>query len=93
MMIKMIKAAQAQHPMILQLMKTPPKNSSVVSKKNEVVAYLARNIKMLKRSQYPTTDLKPGDLCPTLCGGKLYSLKPSAILKIDGARRAFDSSK
>ena len=28
-------------------------NSSVVSK-NAVVAYLARNIKMLKRSQYPT---------------------------------------
>jgi transposase len=45
-----------------------------------------KNVKEIAISH---TDLKPGDLCPTLCGGKLYRLKPSAILKIDGASFAY----
>ena len=59
-------------------------NSSVVSKKRSgrIPRSEYKNVKEIAISH---TDLKPGDLCPTLCGGKLYSLKPSAILKIDGA--------
>ena len=53
---KMMKVALAQHLMILQLMKTPPKTVRWFQK-NEVVAYLCRNIKMLKKLQYPTRTL------------------------------------
>ena len=59
-------------------------NSAVISKKRSgrIPRSKYKNIKEISISH---RDLKPGDLCPTLCGGKLYRLKPSAIFKIDGA--------
>ena len=30
-------------------------------------------------------EFKAGDLCPAACGGKLYALKPSAVIKIEGS--------
>lgn len=30
-------------------------------------------------------ELNAGDLCPTGCGGKIYLLQPSAVIKIDGS--------
>lgn len=31
-----------------------------------------------------TCNLKPGDLCPTQCGGKLYSVEPGIIVRVKG---------
>lgn len=59
-------------------------NSAIIPKKRS--GRLPRSAyKNVKELVIAHTDLKPGDPCPTLCGGKLYSLKPSNILKIDGA--------
>ena len=59
-------------------------NVTVVSKKRSgrIPRSEYKNVKEMVISH---KDLKPGDPCPTLCGGKLYQLKPSAIFKIDGA--------
>ena len=45
----------------------------------------ARNYKDAQQILIEHPDLKHGDPCPTQCGGKLYKLKPSAILKIEGS--------
>ena len=32
----------------------------------------------------PNEDLKPGDLCPEKCGGKVYDFEPKVIIRING---------